>query len=87
MVRKALILTSEPHFADNHLRPEKPQNLQTPSYLTGAKSILRCSLERAIAQKNRHNAMLMSERYLRKNGVTHDSAPHRLIANSFTKVL
>ena len=81
MIRQALNLSSKPQLADKKLKSAAKFSLQQPLYLTGAKSILRLSLQRALMLNRRRTVRSIGERYMKKNGVTHASAPHRFIAN------
>lgn len=81
MVRQALNLYSKPQIADKLIKPAIIPILQQPLHLAGAKSILSCSLQRALLLNRRRTVRSINERYMKKNGVTHASAPHRFIAN------
>jgi len=81
MVRIALITLSKPHSAVNKLQSSPKIYPPTLCFLSGAKSILCCSLERARASKSKLIKMQLGDRLTKKDGVTHASAPLNTISH------
>lgn len=79
MVRQALMISSKPLFESLRHKSSKSFIRQQPSRLTGAKSILCCSLNKALLIHRKEVAVVLSDRLSQKNGVTHASAPPRSI--------